>query len=122
MSNELENIERFRNELERLADELAVEAGEPPAFTKAHVETDETTNLVDSALKNLASGRRRQILHALRRLQQGSYGICAECGRPIDKERLEVIPEAGFCVACQHSREAGAESRFKAAQSDEEYV
>jgi DnaK suppressor protein len=37
----------------------------------------------------------------LRRAREGTYGICAECGRPIAKERLEVLPRAVRGVECQ---------------------
>ena len=37
---------------------------------------------------------------ALRRLDEGTYGICDSCGRAIPFERLEAIPYARRCVAC----------------------
>lgn len=37
---------------------------------------------------------------ALRRLDEGTYGICAACGGPIPYERLEAIPHARRCVGC----------------------
>ncbi|GAB6875869.1 TraR/DksA C4-type zinc finger protein [Thermaerobacter litoralis] len=52
-------------------------------------------------------GRRRDIqraLHdidaALARLEDGTYGYCQRCGRPIPRERLEVLPATPFCVEC----------------------
>jgi DnaK suppressor protein len=38
---------------------------------------------------------------ALMRLEEGSYGLCARCGKVIDEERLEAIPTARFDAACQ---------------------
>ncbi|HEX6651053.1 MAG TPA: TraR/DksA family transcriptional regulator [Pyrinomonadaceae bacterium] len=38
---------------------------------------------------------------ALLRIQEGSYGICARCGRPIDERRLEAVPTARYDAACQ---------------------
>lgn len=38
---------------------------------------------------------------ALRRLEDGSYGTCERCGKPIGAERLEAIPSAAYCVTCQ---------------------
>jgi DnaK suppressor protein len=38
---------------------------------------------------------------ALLRIKEGSYGICARCGQPIDERRLEVIPTARYDAACQ---------------------
>jgi RNA polymerase-binding transcription factor DksA len=38
---------------------------------------------------------------ALARLEGGTYGQCARCGRRISKERLDEIPTAVFCRNCQ---------------------
>jgi RNA polymerase-binding protein DksA len=42
-----------------------------------------------------------RIQAALARLEEGTYGQCARCGRRIRKERLEEIPTAIFCRTCQ---------------------
>ena len=42
-----------------------------------------------------------QIDEALQRLEEGTYGICAECGQPIRKERLEARPLVQYCIECQ---------------------
>jgi DnaK suppressor protein len=42
-----------------------------------------------------------QIVGALRRIADGSYGHCERCESPIPAERLEVVPHARFCVPCQ---------------------
>jgi RNA polymerase-binding transcription factor DksA len=39
--------------------------------------------------------------HALRRIDDGTYGTCEACGKTIDDARLEVVPAARFCVADQ---------------------
>jgi DnaK suppressor protein len=41
-----------------------------------------------------------QILEAFKRLEEGAYGICVECGGEIPFERLYVMPEAGECGGC----------------------
>jgi RNA polymerase-binding transcription factor len=38
---------------------------------------------------------------ALLRIEEGSYGICARCGKPIDERLLEAIPTARYDAACQ---------------------
>jgi DnaK suppressor protein len=40
------------------------------------------------------------LLQALRRIEEGSYGRCTECGAPIPLARLEVFPETATCVEC----------------------
>jgi DnaK suppressor protein len=51
-------------------------------------------------------------LAALRRLAEGSYGECLDCGVPIDVRRLEALPATPYCTACQsiheHDRPASA--------------
>lgn len=41
---------------------------------------------------------------ALARLKDGTYGRCAHCSDPISPERLEILPAARNCVACQAER------------------
>ena len=50
-------------------------------------------------------GLLRKIEEALRRIQEGTYGACAECGDPIKTERLEALPFADLCVGCQEKEE-----------------
>jgi DnaK suppressor protein len=41
-----------------------------------------------------------QMEEALRRLDEGSYGICADCAEPIPFPRLQVFPETLHCTSC----------------------
>lgn len=43
---------------------------------------------------------------ALLRIQEGSYGICARCGKLIDERRLEALPTARYDANCQAIIEA----------------
>ena len=43
---------------------------------------------------------------ALLRIQEGSYGVCARCGKLIDERRLEALPTARYDAACQAIIEA----------------
>lgn len=42
----------------------------------------------------------KEIEAAFTRLQEGSYGVCPDCAKPIPAERLEILPYARCCVAC----------------------
>ena len=44
---------------------------------------------------------------ALARIQEGTYGICRTCGKPISEERLEAIPYATQCIDCKRREERG---------------
>jgi DnaK suppressor protein len=46
---------------------------------------------------------------ALKRLDEGSYGDCLDCGQPIALQRLRVQPAAPRCAACQTAYEQGRE-------------
>ncbi len=41
-----------------------------------------------------------QVLNALRRIEEGSYGLCTACSRPIQLERLLIFPETLTCTSC----------------------
>jgi RNA polymerase-binding transcription factor DksA len=49
----------------------------------------------------IVEGELKDIDDALRRLDDGTYGICEECGKPIDEARLEAVPWARYCVVDQ---------------------
>jgi RNA polymerase-binding transcription factor DksA len=44
---------------------------------------------------------------ALRRIDRGTYGVCAVCGRAIEPERLRAVPEAALCLRDQADAERG---------------
>jgi DnaK suppressor protein len=60
------------------------------------------------ALEKRLVGTLAEVEHALRKFEQGTYGTCDTCGRPIELERLEVLPQANLCLNCmaQHSKNA----------------
>jgi DnaK suppressor protein len=53
-------------------------------------------------LGHIESARHRVHLidEALQRIDEGTYGVCADCGTPIDAARLEVRPLSIRCVSC----------------------
>ncbi|MEZ5357665.1 MAG: TraR/DksA C4-type zinc finger protein [Candidatus Zixiibacteriota bacterium] len=56
----------------------------------------------------LASKSGRLIYHldeALRRIKDGTFGICHECGKEIKKTRLNAVPHARFCIECKEAEE-----------------
>ncbi len=48
----------------------------------------------------------REVEAALRRLRDGTFGICQRCDEEIAPKRLQAIPWAAFCVSCQEKAEA----------------
>ena len=66
-------------------------------------ERDAASSLIRTLLD-----RRTQAEHALQRLEDGTYGNCEGCHKPIPAERLFVFPSATTCVACKSNRERRA--------------
>src|SRR4051812_12889814 len=62
------------------------------------------TERIDAALDALRR-QRLEVLAALERAQQGTYGKCLDCGLPVPEGRLEARPEAPRCVGCQSKRD-----------------
>jgi DnaK suppressor protein len=59
----------------------------------------------DEAMLKVVDGQREQVVAALARLDDGTYGRCVDCGTDLPAERLEARPEAARCVNCQHDME-----------------
>lgn len=57
------------------------------------------------ALREKIGQRAQQLEDALARLKEGDYGVCESCGRPIDPERLEVLPGTTLCIKCAREGE-----------------
>ena len=63
---------------------------------------DATTELERRiALENQKRGSLVEVGRALRKLGEGTYGICDNCGQPIESARLEALPQAAQCMACK---------------------
>ncbi len=46
-----------------------------------------------------------RLTDALKRISQGNFGECAQCGGEIELKRLEAVPWARYCLKCQEARE-----------------
>jgi DnaK suppressor protein len=55
----------------------------------------------DSALLRQLNTSMANIKRALEKFDDGTYGICESCGASIELARLEVVPEARYCLECQ---------------------
>ncbi len=62
----------------------------------------------DLAILESIEAELADVEHALRRLDEGTYGTCQACGRPIDDERLEALPATRLCRDDQQRAEQNA--------------
>ncbi len=109
-----ETQQRLRAELEAgrrdLIDELRALGADPDSdrvrqldavddnfadSASATAERAERLALIDQATDRLADTQ-----HALQRMDDGRYGICEHCGKPIATSRLEARPMSVLCVEC----------------------
>jgi DnaK suppressor protein len=59
------------------------------------------------SLSNTERNVLQQVEDALERIEEGEFGVCDECGEPIQKKRLEAVPWARYCLACQEAVDKG---------------
>jgi DnaK suppressor protein len=85
-----------------LSEEFALQTARLKELTEISADTGDPGEAHNRAAL-LAATRHNleQITGALRRIADGTYGRCERCGGEIPAERLEVLPQARFCVPCQ---------------------
>jgi RNA polymerase-binding protein DksA len=83
------------------------ESGEDAVYDNhlADTATETFDRELDYTLEENAEHVLSAIDAALTRIEEGTYGICTGCGRPIPEERLEALPWATSCINCQRQRE-----------------
>lgn len=107
--------ETLEGEAERLRTEIA-EAEQEIAELLRRSSDDGGEDQVDTGSKaferehemSLAASHREmlnQTARALVRIQDGTYGVCENCGNPIGKARLLAFPRATLCVTCKQRQE-----------------
>jgi DnaK suppressor protein len=103
----------FRKVLEQNLDVL-LEGGDRDSLTD--YSKDKYSDLLDMASAELDAGLSfrfreresnlvRKIYEALKRLEDGTFGVCEECGRKISEKRLLVRPIATLCIRCKEREE-----------------
>ncbi|MFA7324390.1 MAG: TraR/DksA C4-type zinc finger protein [Candidatus Nanopelagicales bacterium] len=105
------DIKRLEDELENaeagLAD-LIRDSGEGAGDDQADAGSKTFEREHEMSLANNAREMLLQVTHAIHRLDDGSYGACESCGKPIGKYRLQAFPRATLCLACKQVEERQA--------------
>jgi RNA polymerase-binding transcription factor DksA len=97
---------RYKGELAE-AEEL-LSTVEPGRQDLSAIQRD--ASLVNS-LGDADAHQLRAIIAALSRIEDGEYGTCTSCGRPITRQRLAALPETSLCVSCAADNEDRAALR-----------
>ena len=108
------DVERFRDNLKRILagfgqtrdrrDELAIENS---ADTLDEVGNAAGRELAAHQLE-LDAKRLAEATAALRRIEEGTFGICLECDSEIGMKRLNAVPWARYCIRCQELADRGS--------------
>jgi DnaK suppressor protein len=102
-------LEEIQAAIERSITVLAGEHEHDERASGTKDPADAGANLSESdrseAMLAAAKSQRNEVLGALRRIEVGTYGTCADCGAPVPEGRLEAKPEAARCVKCQAKRD-----------------
>ncbi|MGW7006349.1 TraR/DksA family transcriptional regulator [Streptomyces sp. NPDC054933] len=104
----MDEAARLRSEI--LASEDAIsglmrDSGDGAGDDQADVGTKNISREHEIALAENAREMLLQTEHALERLDNGTYGLCESCGKPIGKARMQAFPRATLCVECKQRTE-----------------
>ena len=101
----------LESEQKRLTEELEqLEASSRPTderregspFGKREEEATESFELEKRlALERQIRDQLVEVEHALAKFEEGTYGLCDNCGQSIDPARLEALPQATLCLNCK---------------------
>jgi RNA polymerase-binding transcription factor len=83
--------------------DLTGEVGLDEDFADAGTATFERER--DLSIRNNIRDLIDQITRAIQRIEEGTYGTCERCGRPIDAARLKALPHALLCMDCKRREE-----------------
>lgn len=113
---------RLKSEKKHLTEQLeqllgsirpADERREGSPFGKREEEATESLELERRlALEKGIRGQLAEVEHALQKFQEGTYGLCDNCGQSIDPARLEALPQASLCLNCRAQQAKNAKGKL----------
>ena len=108
LEEEHEDLRRQEEELEHESfdatqSDMTGEVGLDEDFADAGAATFDRER--DLSILNNIKDLMDQIARAIRRIDEGTYGTCERCGRPIDAARLRALPHASLCMDCKRREE-----------------
>ena len=102
------DLQKLKSDLESLI--AATESGTRPVKLKDNAgrlsRMDEMHNQsILLANRNMTKNRLREVMAAIARIRDGTYGYCTVCDETILFKRLKAYPEAAMCLQCKSQRE-----------------
>jgi DnaK suppressor protein len=114
-----QELSKFKKTLEAKRDELEQVVRKRDAITieKSADALDEVQHAAERelAIRNLdrESHLLRNVRSALRRIDDGSFGICLHCEEEISPKRLNAVPWTALCIQCQEQADRNREEGNK---------
>lgn len=105
MPGENEELQRELGELRHQIAALEKALSEKPDYGMGEGDPSITRWELDQAMLIELRRRAESLEQQLSRISEGTYGICARCGQPIDPARLAVLPDTNLCIDCARSNE-----------------
>ena len=108
-------LNKYRNVLEAKQVELLqlVRNRDGIAIERSPDTLDEVQHAAERelAIRNLDrdSNLLRNVRRALRRIEEGSFGVCLSCEEDISPKRLAAVPSTAYCIRCQEIADRGQE-------------
>jgi RNA polymerase-binding protein DksA len=103
-----DEVKRLRAELdlaEHDIDDMLRDAGDGAGDDPADAGSKTFEREHEMSLANNTRDMLAQAERALARIENGTYGVCENCGNPIGKARLQVFPRATLCMTCKQREE-----------------
>lgn len=97
------HLARLRHELQEVKNQIAAlerSTSAKPDYGLGVGDPAITRWELDRALLRQLRGHMETVQHAISETRQGAFGVCENCGQPINPDRLAVLPEATTCITC----------------------
>ncbi|MEW6086789.1 MAG: TraR/DksA C4-type zinc finger protein [bacterium] len=104
-------ITAIRSELRKIEENIKKspreDAGDLSAYSIHLADQGTDTNETEKLLLLRAKTEKYfyKLEESLNKIKTGTYGICAQCGKPINKERLKAVLCASYCIKCKQERQ-----------------
>jgi DnaK suppressor protein len=102
-----EEKKKLEEELGKIAKPTGTSGDFETKFDEIGTDKDDNATEVETYADNLSvetslEKQLKDVMDALKRMEDGMYGICENCNEEIDIERLKIYPSARVCIKCKN--------------------
>ncbi|WP_299873093.1 TraR/DksA C4-type zinc finger protein [uncultured Cocleimonas sp.] len=96
----LQQLTELQDELAQRLKNLSADRSSSHSIDSSEQAVERENDEVVDQLENDTREELEQVQHAIKRIENGTYGICAKCEEEISPQRLKAIPYATLCINC----------------------